>query len=184
MQNFPEITTPRLILNQPVESDRENLLLYLNETPEFAENTLTMPFPYTDESADFWFKLAKEGFENRDGFIFAIREKSTKKLIGGIGLHLTPQHKKAEVGYWLAKPLWNKGYVTEALGAVLKFGFEEVNLNKIYATYYAHNPASGKVMEKCGMKNEALLKDEYLKNGKFLDVNRFCILHSDFFDLQ
>ena len=63
MQNFPEITTERLILNSPKESDRENLLIYLNETPEFSENTLSMPFPYTDESADFWFRISKEGLK-------------------------------------------------------------------------------------------------------------------------
>lgn len=180
MQNFPEITTQRLILNQPVETDRKNLLLYLNETPEFAENTLSMPYPYTNESADFWFKMSQEGFEKKDAFIFAIRDKETLKLMGGIGLHLTPQHHKSEVGYWIAKPFWNKGYVTEALKAVLKFAFEELKLNKVYASYYPHNPASGKIMEKCGMKHEAFLKEEYYTLGRYLDVNRFSILKSDY----
>ena len=183
MLNFPEIVTERLILNQPTERDREQLLLHLNETSEFSENTLSMPYPYTDKSADFWLHLAKEGFENHDAFIFAIREKENRKLIGGIGLLLVSQHKIAEAGYWIAKPFWNKGYVTEALTALLKFGFLELNLNKIYANFYPHNPASGKVLEKCGMKKEGLLRQEYLKNGEFLDMYRYAILRHEYADL-
>ena len=181
MEIFPEITSERLILDQPLEKDRADLIFYLNETSEFSENTLSMPFPYTNDSADFWFKMSSEGFENKNAYIFAIRLKETEKIIGGIGLHLTPQHQKAEAGYWIAKDFWNKGYATEALKILLKFGFESLHLNKIYATYFPHNPGSGKIMEKCGMKFEATLKQEYVKNGNFMDVKRYFLLKEDYF---
>lgn len=84
------------------------------------------------------------------------------------------------MGYWLAKEFWNRGYISEALPEILKFGFENFELHKIYATHYPHNPASGKVMEKCGMKKEAVLKDEILKKGKFKDLIRYFILKEDF----
>ena len=180
MQNFPEISTQRLILNQPTIDDREDLILYLNASPEFAENTLTMPYPYTKESADFWVKIAEDGFNNRNTYIFAIRLKENQKIIGGIGLHLTPEHQKAEVGYWIAKPFQSNGYVTEALKPLIRFGFEELALNKIYASFFPHNPASGRVLQKCRMQFETVLKQEYVRLGKLMDVHRYCILKEDF----
>ena len=102
------------------------------------------------------------------------------KLIGTIGLHLNKEHQKAELGYWLGKNFWRKGYLTEALKAVLEFGFKELNLNKIYATHFLFNPNSGKVMLKAGMKFEGLQKQEYLQHGEFLDVNRYSLLKQDF----
>ena len=101
-------------------------------------------------------------------------------MIGTIGLHLNKEHQKAELGYWLGKNFWRKGYLTEALKAVLEFGFKELNLNKIYATHFLFNPNSGEVMLKAGMKFEGLQKQEYLQHGEFLDVNRYSLLKQDF----
>jgi ribosomal-protein-alanine N-acetyltransferase len=136
-----------------------------------------LPFPYREENAHFWFKMAEDGFANKDAFIFGIREKENLKLIGAVGLHLDVAHHKAEVGYWLGKSFWNNGYVSEALQEVLKFGFEELKLNKIYASHFHHNPASGKVLEKNGFVFEAELKQEILKNGKYLDLFRYALFN-------
>ena len=78
--------------------------------------------------------------------LFAIRNKD-HKIIGAIGLH-DRGDDKAELGYWLGTQFWNNGYVTEAAKAVIDFGFNELHLNKIYATYFLHNPASGKYWKK------------------------------------
>lgn len=176
MEDFPILHTERLILNQPQEADIDDLILLLNQTTEFFENTLTFPYPYKKENAEFWIKMSENGFENKDAFVFAIRDKKNFKIIGGIGLHGILIHQKAEIGYWIAKDFWAKGIATEALKAVIDFGFNDLNLNKLYATHYPHNPASGKVMQKCGMVYEARLNQEYCKNGNFLDVIRYCIL--------
>ena len=70
--------------------------------------------------------------------------------------------------------------MTDAMTEVLAFGFNVLNLNKITASFFPHNPASGRVMEKCGMKQEAVLKQEIYKNGKFLDSVWYSILKEDF----
>ena len=177
MQNFPTLSTERLVLSQPIVSDLEDVVFQMNSTSEISENTLSLPFPYREENAHFWFKMAEDGFANKDAFIFGIREKENLKLIGAVGLHLDVAHHKAEVGYWLGKSFWNNGYVSEALQEVLKFGFEELKLNKIYASHFHHNPASGKVLEKNGFVFEAELKQEILKNGKYLDLFRYALFN-------
>ena len=178
--NYPILFTERLMLSQPTVSDTEDLVFQMNSTSEISENTLTLPYPYQKQHADFWFQMAEYSFKKKEAFIFAIREKENQKLIGGIGLHLDVTNNKAEVGYWLGKSFWNKGYVTEALQRILKFGFEELQLNKIYASHFLHNPSSGRVLEKNGFIFEALLKEEIFKNGTYLDLRRFSIFKETF----
>lgn len=178
MNNFPTLTTERLVLSQSTISDLEDVIFQMNSTPEISENTLSLPFPYREENAHFWFQMAEYSFEKKEAFIFGIREKENLKLIGAIGLHLDMLHNKAEVGYWIGKSFWNKGYVSEALQRVLKFGFEALNLNKIYASHFLHNPASGKVLEKNGFTFEAELKQEIFKNSKYLDIKRYAIFNN------
>lgn len=177
MQTFPILSTERLVLSQPIVSDLEDVVFQMNSTSEISENTLTLPFPYHKQHADYWFQMAEFSFQKKEAFIFGIREKENLKLIGAVGLHLDVAHHKAEVGYWLGKSFWNRGYVSEALQAVLKFGFEELKLNKIYASHFLHNPASGKVLEKNGFVFEAELKQEILKNGNYLDLFRYALFN-------
>ena len=179
MQNFPTLSTERLVLSQPIVSDLKDVVFQMNSTSEISENTLSLPFPYREENAHFWFKMAEEGFAKKDAYIFAIREKENLKLIGAIGLHLDLTNRKAEIGYWLGKSFWNKGYVSEALQRILQFGFEELHLNKIYASHFPHNPTSGKVLQKNGFEFEGILKQEVLKNGQFLDLHRYAIFQEN-----
>lgn len=185
MTNFPTLETERLILNRPTENDLGDLILHLNSDNVFSENTLNIPFPYQNENAEFWIhELVNKGFEEKKNFTFAIREKENPKLIGAIGIHLDKLHLKAEIGYWIGKDFWNKGFVTEAVREIIRFGFQDLGLNKIYATHFPHNPASGKIMQNCGMKLEATLKQEYFKNGKPLDVLKYSVLKQDFVNLE
>ena len=177
MNKFPTLSTERLVLSQPIVSDLEDVVFQMNSTSEISENTLSLPFPYHKQHADYWFQMAEFSFQKKEAFIFGIREKENLKLIGAVGLHLDVAHHKAEVGYWLGKSFWNNGYVSEALQEVLKFGFEELKLNKIYASHFHHNPASGKVLEKNGFVFEAELKQEIFKNGKYLDLFRYALFN-------
>ena len=70
---------------------------------------------------------------------------------------------------------WNKGYVTEAAKAIVDFGFKKMEFHKIFATHFLHNPASGRIMEKIGMEQEAVLKHEIKKDGEYFDIVRYSI---------
>lgn len=175
MNEFPEIETERLILSQLKEEDLPLVVEYL-QSKIFSDLTSNIPSPYTEEDAQFWLNNSQQAFENKSGYTFAIRNKD-HKIMGAIGLH-DRGDDKAELGYWLGASFWNKGYITEAAKAILDFGFNELNLNKIYATHFLHNPASGKVLEKIGMEKEALLKQHLKKNGEYFDIPLYSVFRN------
>ena len=181
-KEFPVLTTERLILSRPVEGDMQHIIHYLDSDKVYSENTANIPYPYKEADAEFLIhEVVDKGFENETDFVFAIRNKENGLIMGLIGIHHWDKaNQKAEIGYWLGKEFWNKGYVTEAMTEVLAFGFKVLNLNKMFANFFPHNPASGRVMEKSGMRQEAVLKQEIYKNGKFLDFVRYSILKEDF----
>ncbi len=177
---LPVLKTQNLLLNRPTENDLEDFLVHINSAEDFSKNLFNIAFPYTKEEAKNWLKICDEGYETGNAYRFAIREIEVGKLIGIIAIHMNKDHQKGELGYWLGKNFWGKGYLTESVKEILKFGFQELQLNKIFATHFLHNPASEKVMQKAGMKLEGLQKQEYFHQGKFLDVNRYAILKEDF----
>jgi len=181
-KEFPVLTTERLILSRPVEGDMQHIIHYLGSDKIYSENTANIPYPYKEADAEFLIhEVVDKGFENETDFVFAIRNKEKGLIMGLIGIHHWDKaNQKAEIGYWLGKEFWNKGYVTEAMTEVLAFGFKVLNLNKMFANFFPHNPASGRVMEKSGMRQEAVLRQEIYKNGKFLDFVRYSILKEDF----
>lgn len=175
MKDFPKLDSDRLILNQTKPSDIPEIVVYAGNL-KIVENTRTMPHPYYEEDAIAWINMANLGFKAKNNFIFAIRLKKTQALIGGIGLTLDIENNRAELGYWLAEKFWNKGFTTEAVQAILKFGFEQLKLNKIVAVYLTTNQASGKVMIKNGMIKEGEFKDHDVKRGSSIAYNDYVSL--------
>ena len=102
-------------------------------------------------------------------------------LIGAIGIrNWAIEHARAEVGYVLARQHWGQGYATEALKAVLGFGFSRMELNRIEAKCVPENKGSIRVLEKSGMRREGLLREVEFSKGKFEDLNLYSILRRDF----
>jgi len=147
--------------------------------PKIADQIFNIDYPYTEENAierlNFVFQALKK--ENR--YVFAIADTHNNELIGEIGIHLD-EGNKAEMGYWLSEDYWGKGLMTEAIGAALQFGFNEVGLNKIFATHFLENPASGKAMKKNGMIKEAELKDHYFYNGMYKSVVQYRLTKAEY----
>jgi RimJ/RimL family protein N-acetyltransferase len=104
---------------------------------------------------------------------------SSGTLVGAISLRLELGHERAELGYWIGVPYWGRGYATEAAGAMVGYGFDELGLNRIHAHHLARNPASGRVLEKTGFTHEGLHRAHILKNGRFEDIHSFAVLRSD-----
>ena len=189
MKPFPSLNTNRLIIDQIKPSDIPAIVVYANNS-NITDNTRTMPHPYLEKDAFDWMKKANEGFKIGDLFMFAIRIKETSAFIGGIGLTVDVDNNRAELGYWLAEPFWNKGYTTEAVQGLFKFGFNELNLNKITAVYLSSNEASGKVMIKNGMikegelKNHDVKKDHDVSDGKYVSLFQYRMLKSEYEQLN
>jgi RimJ/RimL family protein N-acetyltransferase len=83
------------------------------------------------------------------------------------------------MGFWIGVPSWGRGYATEVARRVVGYAFEELKLNRVYAHHMVRNPASGRVLEKVGMRREGLLRQRVRKWGVFEDVVLLAILHDD-----
>lgn len=144
------LTTDRLILRPFREGDAE--MMYRNWTSD--ENVAKYCHWHKHENLDttvwllnMYLDEAASGFEYR----WAITKKENDEPIGAIDVvGIIDDNKTAEIGYVLSKKHWNKGYATEALKAVIDELFRN-GFTKIKAVHHVDNPASGKVMEKCGM---------------------------------
>jgi [ribosomal protein S5]-alanine N-acetyltransferase len=97
----------------------------------------------------------------------AVTHTENGSLLGTVSLSITPEDEAAELGFWLGTPFWNKGYCTEAAAEVVRYGFEELRLRRVYGRHLGSNPASGRVMQKLGMRREGLLREHVEKWGRF-----------------
>ncbi|MDZ4288976.1 MAG: GNAT family N-acetyltransferase [Prosthecobacter sp.] len=159
------------LLSPLVREDRQAIFEHLQERAIY-ERTLLIPWPYTLEHADQFIDLmAKETETHGHPLNWAIREP-TGHFIGDIGLTLggPGRDHAAAIGYWLAKPHWGKGIVTSAVSAVVEHAFNHLQLERIAATIFSGNAASGRVLEKAGFQLEAAhLRHAYRKDGRFID---------------
>jgi RimJ/RimL family protein N-acetyltransferase len=89
------------------------------------------------------------------------------------------EHSQAELSFWLAPKLWGRGCMSEAVQAALRYGFDELGLNRLYAYHMERNPASGRVLEKNGFRREGLLRQRVRKWDRYEDVVLWAIVRSD-----
>lgn len=179
MEQFPHIETERLRLTELKAGDVAAIVQQA-ANKKISEFTVNLPYPYTEKDAIYWINQANQGFRSKTQVIFAIRMKPTDDFIGGIGLTIEQRHNRAEIGYWLAEPFWNKGYTTEATRAVIAFGFGQLNLQKLTSSHLEQNPASGKVMINSSMSKEGELKEHILKNSVYHTLLLYGLTRTDF----
>ncbi len=179
MKERPTIETERLILRPFTLTDAPDVQC-LAGARDIASTTLNIPHPYEDGMAEQWIGTHQEKYEKGEGLILAIVLRSDQSLIGSIGLNIDQQHENAELGYWIGKPYWNKGYCTEAAEAVVRYGFEVLGLNRIHASHLKRNPASGRVMQKIGMTYEGCLRQHVKKWDIFEDLEKYGLLKGDY----
>jgi RimJ/RimL family protein N-acetyltransferase len=177
MTDFPTLSTDRLLLRAFRLSDADTVQR-LAGAREVAANTF-LPHPYEDGMAELWIESQRRDYEAGTAVNFAIALAPDDRLIGSIGLAIERAHEHARLGYWLGLPYWNRGYGTEAVNAVLDYGFTRLGLHRIYAPHFASNPASGRVLQKVGMTYEGRLREHYLRFGRHVDVDLYGMLRSD-----
>ena len=176
--HLPVLKTERLILRPMRMRDAEDLFAYAQD-PEVSRHVLwdTHETPRQTRSA---LRSALRQYRSGAPGSFAIERRSDRRMIGTIGfMWINCDHRSAEVGYSLARDCWNQGYATEALGAVLRFAFRTLKLNRVEAMHEVDNPASGRVMEKCGMTCEGTLRSRVYNKDHFSDVRLYAILRDD-----
>lgn len=170
-----QLRTERLLLRAYEDSDVPRIVPLLGAW-EVVVNTLRVPYPYTHNDAR---EYVKGGLNQEVQTRFGIFDANTGDLYGGIGLMPEEQHQRAEIGYWIGKPYWGRGYATEAAREMVRYGFETLKLNRIYAGIFEGNPSSVHVLEKLGFQYEGTLRKHYFKWDKFLDNISYGMLAED-----
>ena len=174
-----KLETERLVL-RPLRPDDAPTIARLAGRREIADTTLSIPHPYSVEQAQEWIGTHGGPQNPAKQMVFGITIRADGQLIGTVGLReIDAEHCHAEMGFWIGVDWWGSGYATEAARAVLRYGFAELKLNRIYAQHMVRNPASGRVLEKIGMKPEGLLRQTVRKWGIFENVVLMAILRDD-----
>ncbi len=168
-----ELRTQRLLLRKYREADIPSFVKLLGAR-EVAATTLRIPHPYTEADAREFL-----GSQVSPASKFGMFRIADGELVGGIGLSVEEAHHRAEIGYWVGFPYWGNGYATEGAREMLRHGFEDLKLNRIFAGVFGGNETSAKVLRKIGMKHEGTLRQHYCKWGKFLDDEEYAILASE-----
>jgi ribosomal-protein-alanine N-acetyltransferase len=178
VEGQPTLTTNRLTLRPFALDDAWDVERLAGER-EIADTTLNIPHPYPNGAATAWIQVHPNGWSDGTSATFAIVETSTGKLVGAIGLTIKREHRRAELGYWIARDRWNNGYATESSRRILDFGFEVLGLHRIQARHLLRNPASGKVMFKIGMQQEGIARDWAIKWDRYETVAVYSILEPE-----
>ena len=176
---MPDLRTPRLKLRKLTMRDAQDIYRYSRD-PEVARHVLWDAHRSIGDSRAF-LRWMTHRYRTHEPASWGIELLDTGRIIGTIGFMWVQQdNNAAEVGYSLARDCWNQGYMTEALKAVLRYGFESMHLNRIEAQHETTNPASGAVMRKCHMQHEGTLRSRLFKKGRYVDVDLYAILRKDY----
>ncbi len=173
------LETSRLILRPLTRADAPSIQTVAS-IREIADTMISIPHPYPDGEAEQFISKQLAEFENGHSVTFVIERKFERVFSGLIEVRdIEQEHSQAELSFWLAVEAWGQGYMSEALKPMLRFAFEDLGLNRLYAYHMVRNPASGKVLQKNGFVQEGLLRQRVRKWGVFEDVALLAILHRD-----
>lgn len=152
---------------RPTDIDR--CVRHLNDEAIYRV-TLRIPYPYESKDAEDWLAIVDRKTRDAGRTVdFAIRD-ADGELIGGIGFDAVRLGHKAEIGYWLGRPYWGKGLMTDIVRVATQFGVESLGLVRIEAIIFQGNDASCRVAEMNGYAFEGVLRKSTRKDGQFIDT--------------
>ncbi len=173
------IETERLVLRRFVIDDAS--AMYKNWASDDAVTKfLSWPTHTSQEVSEYVISEWVKEYTGEKYYHWTIELKNIGEPIGSIAVvNMNEEVSIAHVGYCIGKKWWHQGITSEALKAVIDFLFDEVDANRIEAYHDPHNPNSGGVMKKCGMKYEGTLRSYQKNNQGICDVCVYAILKSE-----
>lgn len=176
--SLPVLETERLLLRPVRRKDAEDIYSYASD-PEVARYVLWEPHRSLSETRAY-IRCIRSLYHRGLPSSWAVVRQDSGHVIGTIGfMWYSDTNSAAEIGYSFSRAEWNRGYATEALNAVIRSAFSSLPLNRLEAQHDLRNPASGRVMEKCGMVREGILRQRIRNKGEWIDVVLYAILRSD-----
>jgi RimJ/RimL family protein N-acetyltransferase len=174
---IPTLETERLRL-RPFTFDDEAAVFTLVSDPEVARFVRFEAHRTPAETRAF-FELVIEHYRRGDPFAWAIERREDGRLIGSCGfVSEAGERKSAEIGYWLGKPYWGKAYAVEAARVLVRYGFEQMGLERVEAKCFLENRAGQRVIEKLGMKFEGADRSEMIK-GEYPELRVYAVARQD-----
>ena len=175
---LPTLETSDLVLRKPSLKDAGDIFRYASD-PEVARYVLWEPHRSLAETRSF-VRFLRSRIRAGYPSSWVVFLKKTGEVIGTIGfIWYSETNRSAELGYSFSREHWNHGYATQALGAVIDASFASLPVNRLEAQHDVRNPARGRVMEKCGLRQEGILRDRIVNKGEYVDVALYAVLRSD-----
>ena len=176
--SLPELETSRLVLRPLKMRDAGDIYAYASD-PDVARYVLWEPHKSVADTRNY-IRCIRALYHRGLPASWAVTLRESGQVIGTIGfMWYSDVNSAAEVGYSFSKAHWNKGYATQALRAVVGSVFGSIPVNRLEAQHDVRNPASGRVMEKCGMRKEGVLRQRIKNKGEFVDVALWSFLRAD-----
>lgn len=171
----PTLETDRLLLRPSRLEDAERVSELLSDR-SIPDTAMHIPHPCPISVVEAWISKHAKKYSDGVSLDFYVQLKSLDGVIGAVHLDFDSVNDSAELGYWIGKPYWNQGYATEAVKAVLTYAHEQKKVRKIFAYYLCRNLASRRVLEKCGLKAEGILRQHVKKWGQYEDIQYYALI--------
>jgi ribosomal-protein-alanine N-acetyltransferase len=169
------IDTERLQLRW-IEAGDADALFTIFSDPQVVRYWSTPPWTERQQARDD-IARAIDAFASGTGMKMAVLLRATGAMIGYINFYaFYDSNRRCDIGYAMASAHWGKGYQTEALKAMIDFGFRELNLNRIEADIDPRNDGSARVLEKLGFEKEGFMKERWIVNGEVCDTAFYGLL--------
>ncbi len=176
-ESFPRLSSNRFELIEIKESHLKNIFeLYSDK--KVTEYFDLLPLENINE-AEKEIRFYQNRFQNKEGIRWGISFKGTSEIIGTLGFNKIINGHKARLGYDLQSKHWGKGYMTEALNTIIRYGFDELNINRIEAEVMLGNIGSEKLLTKLNFLKEGTLRQWMFWNEKYYDITMFSLLKED-----
>lgn len=177
---FPKLSTPRLNLRELTLDDAQDIFRIRSDY-EVTRYNSGIAYDRIDQARDL-IQAIRSAYADGAELRWGITLKDDPAVIGMCGFNYWVRHdRRASIGYDLARAYWGQGLMTEAVRAVVEFGFANMNLNRIEADADGRNPASARVLHKVGFHDEGVQKEQFYENGSFYDLHLFALLRREYY---
>lgn len=173
--SFPQLETQRLFLRQFGPEDLEAVFKGLSHPEVIRYYGISFDsLPATQAQLDWYADLEA----NKKGMYWAICDKESQELVGAGGFNdWSHEHRKAEVGFWLLRECWGKGFMQEAMPTILGAGFDHLKLHRIEGFVDPENVNCKRALDKIGFAYEGTMRDCEVKDGRFISLDIYAMFN-------
>lgn len=177
--SLPTLSTEQLLLRKLVYADKSDIFSYA-KNPEVSKYVIWNAHETEFDSLEF-LNIVYEAYNKNRPAPWGIQLKNDPRIIGTAGfVEWNKEKNEAEIGYALSQDHWNKGFITEAVREIIKFGFNVMKLERITSRCKPENTGSYKILEKCGFDYDGTVKNQMLMKGSLHDMRMYSLTNNNY----